>query len=29
MKTALLVIDIQNLLVDSEPYAIEKHVSLW
>lgn len=29
MKTVLLVIDIQNLLVDSEPYAIEERVSLW
>lgn len=29
MNTALLVIDIQNLLVDSNPYAIEERLALW
>lgn len=29
MKTALLVIDIQNLLVEEKPYAIEERLALW
>lgn len=29
MKTALLVIDIQNMLVAERPYAIEERLSLW
>ncbi|CYV87086.1 cysteine hydrolase family protein [Streptococcus suis] len=29
MKTALLVIDIQNLLVKEKPYAIEERLALW
>ncbi|HFI0235553.1 TPA: cysteine hydrolase family protein [Streptococcus suis] len=29
MKSALLVIDIQNLLVEEKPYAIEERLSLW
>ncbi|HEM5991420.1 TPA: cysteine hydrolase [Streptococcus suis] len=29
MKSALLVIDIQNLLVKEKPYAIEERLALW
>ncbi|HEM6219741.1 TPA: cysteine hydrolase [Streptococcus suis] len=29
MKSALLVIDIQNLLVEEKPYAIEERLALW
>ncbi|HFR3503533.1 TPA: cysteine hydrolase family protein [Streptococcus suis] len=29
MKTALIVIDIQNLLVEEKPYAIEERLALW
>lgn len=29
MKSALLVIDIQNLLVEEKPYAIEERLVLW
>ena len=29
MKSALLVIDIQNLLVAEKPYAIEERLALW
>ncbi|HEM5042357.1 cysteine hydrolase family protein [Streptococcus suis] len=29
MKTALIVIDIQNLLVKEKPYAIEERLALW
>ncbi|HEL1768679.1 TPA: cysteine hydrolase [Streptococcus suis] len=29
MKSALLVIDIQNLLVEENPYAIEERLALW
>ncbi|WP_074412735.1 isochorismatase family protein, partial [Streptococcus suis] len=29
MKTALLVIDIQNLLVEEKPYAIAERLTLW
>ncbi|HEM5983645.1 TPA: cysteine hydrolase [Streptococcus suis] len=29
MKSALLVIDIQNLLVEEKPYAIEERLDLW
>lgn len=29
MKSALLVVDIQNLLVEEKPYAIEERLALW
>ncbi len=29
MKSALLVIDIQNLLVEENPYAIAERLTLW
>ena len=29
MKTALLAIDIQNLLVEEKPYGIEERLALW
>lgn len=29
MKTALLVIDIQNMPVAEQPYAIEERLALW
>ncbi|HFH9946386.1 TPA: cysteine hydrolase family protein [Streptococcus suis] len=29
MKSVLLVIDIQNLLVEEKPYAIEERLALW
>ncbi|HEM4137775.1 TPA: cysteine hydrolase [Streptococcus suis] len=29
MKSALLVIDIQNLLVEEKPYVIEERLALW
>ncbi len=29
MKSALLVIDIQNLLVKEKPYVIEERLALW
>ena len=29
MKTALLAIDMQNLLVEEQPFAIEERLALW
>ena len=29
MKTALLAIDMQNLLVEEKPFAIEERLALW